>query len=431
MLGLDEINRRGTAQLRTVLEGREKLEKVGVFDVLTDYHESFSTLQQLLAPTSTHPRARSRAVRRTASMYLEHSDGLAFRSEGPLWYRGASLDNEALERDQIARVAELLEAERIFVGHTPTRQKEITTRFEGRLVRLDVGATYGNDLQAAEIAGDEIRIFDAQRGQFQAVFVQPPQGESWARGIEELPDSRVAELLSSAKIKRARPLGRGSTRPLLVQLTESRTRLRGIFKSVEEKLPKNDDGCPEKPVDRYQHEIAAYRLDRLLGLGMVPVTVSRMVDGKRGSLQLWLEEAIDRKAREAYGLDVAHPELMPPQYAREKIFDALIGNPDRGRSDELFILGESRLLLIDHSKAFCAAFDPEIEGRLPSPCRIDPMLRQSLESLDATTLSRELGRLLNRGQRKAILDRRDTILRLCPAGTDAASTQLLAPSRVE
>lgn len=39
--------------------------------------------------------------------------------------------------------------------------------------------------------------------------------------------------------------------------------------------------------DRFELEIAAYELDRLLGLGMVPVTVPRTVNGQKVALQFW------------------------------------------------------------------------------------------------------------------------------------------------
>jgi hypothetical protein len=41
--------------------------------------------------------------------------------------------------------------------------------------------------------------------------------------------------------------------------------------------------------ESYKSEIAAYRLDRVRGLDMVPPTVERSVEGESGSLQLWVE----------------------------------------------------------------------------------------------------------------------------------------------
>ena len=47
--------------------------------------------------------------------------------------------------------------------------------------------------------------------------------------------------------------------------------------------------------DAANHELAAYRLDRLLQLGIVPATVAREVQGQRGYLQArpekWVTQA--------------------------------------------------------------------------------------------------------------------------------------------
>ena len=41
----------------------------------------------------------------------------------------------------------------------------------------------------------------------------------------------------------------------------------------------------------WKYEIAAYLLDKRLGVGMVPPTVEKALDGSPGSCQLWIEGA--------------------------------------------------------------------------------------------------------------------------------------------
>ena len=44
--------------------------------------------------------------------------------------------------------------------------------------------------------------------------------------------------------------------------------------------------------DSYKNNVAAYRLDRMLGLGMIPVTVARLHDGKPASFTWWVDDLL-------------------------------------------------------------------------------------------------------------------------------------------
>ena len=55
-----------------------------------------------------------------------------------------------------------------------------------------------------------------------------------------------------------------------------------VFKAL---MPSRSSGYWES----YKSEIAAYELDKVLGMGMVPPTVERKHSGETGSAQLWVE----------------------------------------------------------------------------------------------------------------------------------------------
>ena len=57
--------------------------------------------------------------------------------------------------------------------------------------------------------------------------------------------------------------------------------------------------------EAYKSEIAAYQLDRLLGLDMVPPTVERRVGGDLASVQLWVEGCKHRQGRRPVGVPEA------------------------------------------------------------------------------------------------------------------------------
>jgi hypothetical protein len=84
--------------------------------------------------------------------------------------------------------------------------------------------------------------------------------------------------------------------------------------------------------DTYKFNIAAYLLDRILDLNMIPVTVERKVDGHSAAVTWWIDNVLmDEKKR-------LEKNEKPPVPARAKwnkqiyilrLFDQLIANKDR------------------------------------------------------------------------------------------------------
>ena len=151
--------------------------------------------------------------------------------------------------------------------------------------------------------------------------------------------------------------------------------------------------------ESYKAEIAAYELDKLLKLDMVPPSVERQLGGSRGAAQLWVEDVTDL-SRDASpgGSDRAY---WGSQVVRMRMFDNLIGNPDRNQGN---ILRDAawNLILLDHSRAFGEGTDlPHKLGR------IDEGFWAEIEALTPGKLEAALGAWLGRSEIKAILDRRD------------------------
>jgi hypothetical protein len=149
--------------------------------------------------------------------------------------------------------------------------------------------------------------------------------------------------------------------------------------------------------ESYKSEIAAYELDKMLGLGMVPVIVERKIDGNAGALVLWLEGV--RTWTEV--LPLPKPATWSRQLARMKLFDDFIGNPDRNKGN-LLIDASWNLFLIDHSRAFLD------DRALPQSIdHVDTELWERMAALDEASLQSSLGTWLSRAQIKAMLARRD------------------------
>jgi hypothetical protein len=154
--------------------------------------------------------------------------------------------------------------------------------------------------------------------------------------------------------------------------------------------------------ESYQAEIAAYRLDRLLELGMVPVTIERKVGRETGAACMWVSPA---ESFHELGGPPTPPgdraEFWNIQLIRAKMFDNLIRNKDPNLGNWL-VDPAWNLILIDHSRAFVS--DTQMVHKLT---RVDRDLWERMQRLDEETLTAALGELLSRTKIRAILKRRD------------------------
>jgi len=152
--------------------------------------------------------------------------------------------------------------------------------------------------------------------------------------------------------------------------------------------------------ESYKAEIAAYHLDRLLGMDMVPPVVERTIDGKVGAAVLWIEGTTGwDKDRPAQGPE---PEWSK-QISRMKLFDQLIGNIDRNQGNLLYDR-DWHLFLIDHSRAFTTRLSTEGISAINT---VDRRLWTKIDALTAADVSRVLGAWLSPAEQEALLKRRN------------------------
>jgi hypothetical protein len=235
-------------------------------------------------------------------------------------------------------------------------------------------------------------------------------GEAGGRSDEDL---ALERFLASAEIVRIEALNEGITKPERLVLEADGERHRAIFKDVdiEEQGISRNRRLEMDFSDRYVYEVAAYRLDRYLGLRLVPPTVVREVDGRRGSAQFWIEGAISGEEAIAQGHSFRDPERYRRGILFMRILDALILNVDRNRTNVLITIYDDGFHLIDHSRAFrrgkrLPRWNTEW-GAMPVPEAVAERLRD----LDLASLRLLLGDLIEDRQIRPILKRRDALLR--------------------
>lgn len=158
--------------------------------------------------------------------------------------------------------------------------------------------------------------------------------------------------------------------------------------------------------ESYLSEIAAYELDKLLQLNMVPPTVEREYKGDKGAAIMWASPTKSFKDLGGKGAPEA-PSVYAAAWAKQivdaKMFDNLINNLDPNLGNWL-VDPSWNLILIDHTRAFTGG-----TRMIHEMTRIDPDLWARMRALDEPTLHAAIGKWLIRGGEKTIIERRDKI----------------------
>jgi len=236
---------------------------------------------------------------------------------------------------------------------------------------------------------------------------------SYGQFTKEEIDQResIEEFLLNADIIKSEDVGEGVTKPLKVYLRLGDAEAKGVWK--------NPEGIQDGFLEGWKYEIAAYNMDKLLGLNMIPPTVERELKGKKGSLQYWVTAEFSL-------LDVMEENIRMPSDTRElrekmkylaRVFDSLIANEDRTQQNILYTK-DWRTILIDHSRAFRSSgkFNKKlmygrdgIKGDNPFR-RLPREFVEKIEQLNFEQIKNAVNNYLTEKEIKAILIRKKLIL---------------------
>lgn len=154
------------------------------------------------------------------------------------------------------------------------------------------------------------------------------------------------QFLATAEIVRHEPLGAGVTGSMKIYLEHDGVESKAAWKCVDDDLVGGGRDC-------WKYEIAAYRLDKLLGLHMVPPAVEREFQGRKGALVLWASSKYSALAMSEQGIQI--PEAARKESDNRgyvyRLWGCLIANDDPTLENILYT-EDWRMILIDHSRAF-------------------------------------------------------------------------------
>jgi hypothetical protein len=205
-------------------------------------------------------------------------------------------------------------------------------------------------------------------------------------------EAEIERFLVEAKVERLEDIDVGITHPKRAYVAPG-----GPIESFAWKplRPGIYDGYWES----YQSEVAAYRLDRLIGLGMVPVAVERRMDGMLGAAIMWVGPV--RMWRTLKREERPDDRAWRIQVLEANMFDDLICNKDRNQGN-LLVDGDGHLILIDHSRAFITSSELPVKLK-----QAHASLWARMKALNEVSLTKALGDCLMPGQIRAMLKRRD------------------------
>ena len=206
-------------------------------------------------------------------------------------------------------------------------------------------------------------------------------------------EAEIEQFMAAGEVTKMEDVPIGVTKPRRAYLEPGGPAERFAFKALR-------PGYSKGFMESYKSEIAAYKLDRMLDMHMVPPVVERKVAGITGAAILWVDNV--------QGWTVAKPPQGPEpawsrQLTRMKMFDLLIANIDRNQGNLIYD-ADWHLILIDHSRAFIDK--KNLKGIAPLG-RVDRQLWEKMQALTMADLDRGLDQWVGQNEKKALLVRRD------------------------
>ena len=240
----------------------------------------------------------------------------------------------------------------------------------------------------------------------------PARAQFTARELAQRPDweafLREAEIVGQEQMS----FEQGVTEPWKLTLRKGDIVRKAVWKDAT--------GVRGGYLEGWRFEVAAYAVDKLLGLGLVPPTVTRVRDARPGSCQLWIDRTglLRDLVKKPENQEAFRSADWKDVGYISQFFDNLIGNEDRHQGNVL-VTWDFRAVLVDHSRTFRVGKDfveaiPFSAKTVPAEDlmrRLPLALVERTAGLDETSLRAATGGLLSDAEIQAVLARQKILLR--------------------
>jgi hypothetical protein len=410
---LDELNRKAMEELRSYVDSIASLREAGVMPMYLAKDERLHFLNARAEEFAAANPGQRAAWFDPLTEVFEAQKYFIFDGDSLNWYRGTAVCHPYAESFNTECYLKRIGARQLVMGHTPTTG-EVMERMDGLAIRLDTGmlkSVYRGQASALVSGdGEDYVHYLGQGGRASPV----PERRELTEQLSGMSDSEMEDFLRQAEIVSVEDIGTGVTKHKRVSQTRNGFTQDAVFKyedthpGIESRtryIPRRNDDA-----DRYVYEVAAYRLDRMLDLQMVPTAVVTEVQGDKGVLQDWVEKAINERDRLEKEVPFAGYCKQGEQYRLRFVFDILTFNEDRNLTNILWTKDDFMLKFIDHTLAFRSTEQRPKQYRKVT-LEVSDLLRSRLESLTPENLSAALADYLHPRQIEAILSRRNLILK--------------------
>ena len=333
------------------------------------------------------------ALMTSAQVVVDHRESPINTPDGPLWYRGSSTCNDLIEGDGLNIALSKIGATRAAIGHTTTTTRRVQQRMNGRIIEINTGmlkSSYQGSGYALIIEDDALSVV-SENGETNLSPISPPRRVGYRSGA--IDDDALVSILTNGTIIDAKT---DEATWKLVRVEADDTTVFAYF----DVLPRNKGFVPE---------LAAYRLDRMLGLDMVPVTVRREIAGQQGTLQFVPAATLSERERVANekGGDASCP--LEKQRSAMYVYDTLIHNSERTPLSMLYSPDNWQLMLVNHENSFSTKKDrPTYLKNIE--LIIGDQWRTALLEIDDEKLRTNLSDVLDKRRLSALAKRRDALI---------------------